>query len=355
MYLEFFGLREHPFRLTPDADFLFMSRAHARAKAYMDYTVLSRDGFVVVTGDIGSGKTTLLNKLLDELPDDVVVAKIFQTQLNEIEFLQAVLAEFGEPANTTSKVELLNTLNDFLIDCYRRNERALLIVDEAQNLSEKVLEEIRLLSGLETNKDKLISIILSGQPELAELVDAPHMEQLAQRVRLRFHLTALSEDETRDYIRHRLDVAGYSGEDLFDEEAYAIIYEYSGGVPRLINSVCDMALLSAYVDESPTVTPRIVRSAIEELGWVPFHERPTQVLKTKKTAVAMPLLPVAGEDGGAPALAAASALTAEISEKVTRLHDFVPRMSAGLMGKMRLIEEQLKDLTRELKSREFKD
>jgi len=350
MYLEFFGLTEHPFRLTPDADFLFMSRAHARAKAYMDYTVLSRDGFVVVTGDIGSGKTTLINKLLAELPDDVVVAKVFQTQLNEIEFLQSVLTEFGEPATATGKVELLNTLNDFLIDCYRRNERALLIIDEAQNLSEKVLEEVRLLSGLETNKDKLISIILSGQPELAELVDAPHMEQLSQRVRLRFHLTALSEGESREYIRHRLEVAGHSGDDIFSEEAYSIIYEYSGGVPRLINSVCDMALLTAYVDESPVVTPQIVRSAIEELGWVPFHERPTQVLK----AAGARSLPSAA-DPAAFAVGGAGHLTAEISEKLTRLHDFVPRMSAGLMGKMRLIEEQLKDLTRELKSREFKD
>src|SRR5690625_4091 len=168
MYLDYYGLTEAPFRLTPDADFLFMSRAHARAKAYMDYTVLSRDGFVVVTGEIGAGKTTLLNKLIHELPRDVLVAKIFQTQLNEIEFLQAVLTEFGVERFGSGKVELLNQINDFLIDMYRQNRRVLLIIDEAQNLSDSVLEEVRLLSGLETKKDKLVSIILAGQPELAD-------------------------------------------------------------------------------------------------------------------------------------------------------------------------------------------
>lgn len=344
MYLEFFGLTEHPFRLTPDADFLFMSRAHARAKAYMDYTVLSRDGFVVVTGDIGSGKTTLINKLLAELPDDVVVAKIFQTQLNEVEFLQAVLAEFGVTPEGSGKVELLNALNEFLIDCYCQNQRVLLIVDEAQNLSNGVLEEVRLLSGLETNKDKLLSIILTGQPELAEIVDAPHMEQLSQRVRLRFHLTALSEQESRDYIRHRLEVAGIGDRQPFAEETLPLIYEYTGGVPRLINSLCDMALLSAYVDEQPTVTVEILRAAIEELGWVPFHERPTQ---TNRQSVAVrPMTEVLATG------AAEAQLTSEVWEKVNRLHDFIPRMSAGLMGKMRLIEEQLKDVSRELRRKQ---
>ncbi|RFA32120.1 ExeA family protein [Alkalilimnicola ehrlichii] len=269
MYLEFFGFTEHPFRLTPDADFLYMSKAHARAKAYMDYTVLSRDGFVVVTGEIGSGKTTLINKLVAELPEDVVVAKIFQTQLNETEFLQAVLTEFGIESYATSKTELLNLLNEFLIECYSADRRVLLTIDEAQNLSDKVLEEIRLLSGLETNKDKLLSIILTGQPELAEVIDSPHMEQLAQRVRLRFHLGALSEDETQNYIRHRMQIAG-NEQDVFLDDALPLIYEYTGGTPRLINSLCDMALLTAFVDQRETVDETVITASVEELGWVPF-------------------------------------------------------------------------------------
>ncbi len=343
MYLEFFGLSEHPFRLTPDADFLYMSKAHARAKAYMDYTVLSRDGFVVVTGEIGSGKTTLINKLVAELPDDVVVAKIFQTQLNEIEFLQALLIEFGIESYATGKTELLNQLNDLLIDCYRQDLRVLLIIDEAQNLGDKVLEEVRLLSGLETNKEKLMSIILTGQPELAKMIDSPHMEQLAQRVRLRFHLNTLSEDETRDYVLHRMHVAG-NDDEVFLNDAFPMIYEYTGGTPRLINSLCDMALLTAFVDERPTVDETVMQAAVEELGWVPFMQRSGQRERAAAALVAE----------AAPELDATVAEVwgdGDIGEKVSRLYEFLPRMSAGLMSKMRLIEERLRAISEDLKRR----
>ncbi|MGA7305500.1 MAG: ATP-binding protein, partial [Rhodothermales bacterium] len=174
MYLDFFQLREHPFRLTPDLDFLFMSRGHTRAKAYMDYTVVTSDGFVVVTGEIGSGKTTLLKKLVSELPDDVVVAKIEQTQLTDVEFLRAVLAEFGRPAaGAVDKVELLGELKSFLYDCFRMNRQVVLLVDEAQLLSERVLEEIRLISGIETNGEKILSVVLAGQPELERILELP--------------------------------------------------------------------------------------------------------------------------------------------------------------------------------------
>lgn len=353
MYLEYYGLTEAPFRLTPDADFLFMSRAHARAKAYMDYTVLSRDGFVVVTGEIGAGKTTLINKLVAELPSDVLVAKIFQTQLNEIEFLQSVLTEFGVEQFGSGKVELLNQINDFLIDMYRQNRRVLLIVDEAQNLSEKVLEEVRLLSGLETNKDKLVSIILSGQPELAQVVDSPRFEQLAQRVRLRFHLGALSFAETQDYIRHRLKVAGVVDREIFTEDAFPVIYEYTGGIPRLINSMCDMALLTAYVDDRQVVDEDVIRASVDELGWVPFQDRPTQRAR-RVDSTNQAVLPQTQPAVAAAAAADADAMTmpADISDKVNRLYEFVPKMSAGLMGKMRLIEERLRDLADDLKRRD---
>lgn len=352
MYLEYYGLSEAPFRLTPDADFLFMSRAHARAKAYMDYTVLSRDGFVVVTGEIGAGKTTLINKLVAELPEDVLVAKIFQTQLNETEFLQAVLTEFGVERFGTGKVELLNQINDFLIDMYSQNRRLLLIIDEAQNLSDTVLEEVRLLSGLETNKDKLVSIILAGQPELAQVVDSPRFEQLAQRVRLRFHLGALSLEETRDYIRHRLSVAGVADREIVADDAFPMIFEYTGGIPRLINSICDMAMLTAYVDDRQVVDEDVIQASVEELGWVPFRDRPTQRARREaSTNQALPVQAAALAAGRADGQAVLD-LSDGISEKVERLYEFMPRMSAGLMGKMRLIEERLRDLAEDIRRRE---
>jgi len=208
MYLELFKLRELPFRLSPDPEFLYLSQAHARAKAYMESTVWFTDGFVVITGEIGCGKTTLIETFLRELEKDVLVAQINQTQVSSSEFLQSVLVAFGFKPFRMKKAELLATLNEFLIEQYHAGRKIMLVVDEAQNLSERVLEEIRLLSGLETTKEKVLRIILAGQPELSEKLDAPELEQLTQRVRLRFHLPALSNVELHAYILHRLEVAG---------------------------------------------------------------------------------------------------------------------------------------------------
>ena len=187
-YVEHFKLKEQPFRLTPDPEFVYWSKQHARAKAYMESTIWLADGFVVVTGDIGSGKTTLLQSFLSEIEDDIVYAVISQTQLTPTQFLQAVLTEFGFKPFNKRKVELLDMLNMFLIEQYSNGKKVILIVDEAQNLSKKVLEEIRLLSGIETHKEKVLRIILAGQPELKETMDSPNLKQLVQRIRLRFHL-----------------------------------------------------------------------------------------------------------------------------------------------------------------------
>lgn len=274
MYLKAFGLKEFPFRLTPDSDFLFMSTAHSRAKAYMDYTIWNRDGFVVITGEVGSGKTTLLQKLLSELDENVSVAKVFQTQLDEVEFLQAVLLEFGlDPFKTEAKkVQLMDMLNSFLIDNFRRMKQTVLIVDDAHNLPPRVLEEIRLLSGLETRKQKILNVILLGQPELNERLEAPGMEQLLQRVRLRYHLKALTEAEAEDYIDHRLRVAGAT-QKIFPHDVIAPIHTYTGGVPRLINTLCDTALTCAYADNQSIVTVETVSAACEELQWLPYAKR----------------------------------------------------------------------------------
>jgi general secretion pathway protein A len=273
MYLEHFQLNELPFRLTPDPAFLYLSKHHARAKAYMESTIWFTDGFVVITGEIGSGKTTLLETFLRELEKDVVVAQVAQTQVSPIEFLQAVLVQFGFSPFKMRKAELIATLNQFLVEQYAAGRKVLLIVDEAQNLSNRVLEEIRLLSGVETTKEKVLRIILAGQPELNEKLDSPELIQLVQRIRLRFHLTALTPEETQAYILHRLEVAGTHGRLLFADETYPIIFRYSGGVPRLINTLCDTSLMITYAQELPSVGPPQLKAAIEELQWVEFAAR----------------------------------------------------------------------------------
>ncbi|HUA89829.1 MAG TPA: AAA family ATPase [Steroidobacteraceae bacterium] len=274
MYLEPFKLKELPFRLSPDPAFLYLSKQHARAKAYMESTIWFTDGFVVITGEIGSGKTTLIESFLKEVPADVVVAQINQTQVTAIDFLQAVLAQFGFSPFKMRKAELISTLNNFLIEQYAAGRRVLLIVDEAQNLSMRVLEEIRMLSGVETTKEKVLRIILAGQPELNDKLDAPELEQLTQRVRLRFHLQTLTEDETRAYIQHRLEVAGAGDRELFAPDTYAEIFRYCGGVPRLINTLCDTAMMAAFTADREVVTRADIASAVAELQWVDFAHRP---------------------------------------------------------------------------------
>ena len=277
MYLDHFRLKEHPFQITPDSDFLYMSAAHSRAKAYMDYSIRNRDGFVVITGEVGAGKTTLIRKLLSEFDDNVVVAKIFQTQLDETQFLQAVLVEFGLNPFNAGKVELMDMLSSFLVESFLKRKQLVLIVDEAQNLNRRVLEEIRMMSGLETEKQKILHVILVGQPELNETLDAPGLEQLTQRVRLRFHIAALTEAEAADYVYHRLRVAGAANpEALFARDAIPTIYEYTGGIPRLINTLCDTALTCAFADDSAGVDEATVKSAVLELQWKPFSARSRQ-------------------------------------------------------------------------------
>ena len=267
MYLENFGLQESPFRLSPDPHFLYLSKHHARAKAYLDSTVVLEDGFVIITGEVGSGKTTLMKCFMESLGEHVIYAHIAQTQLTPVQFLQCVLADFGFKPFKMRKAELLDMLNHFLVDQYSAGNKVLLIVDEAQNLSSHVLEEIRLLSGVETSKDKVLRIILAGQPELNQTLDSDNMRQLVQRARLRFHLGPLSEKETQEYISHRLQVAGAGDREIFDQELIPTIFRFSGGIPRLVNTLCDTAMLCAFAEEKDTVGLNDLTAAIEELGW----------------------------------------------------------------------------------------
>ena len=291
-YLEHFNLSEQPFRLTPDPDFVYWSKQHARAKAYMESTIWLADGFVVITGEIGSGKTTLLQAFIGELDESIVYAVVSQTQLTPTQFLQAVLAEFGFDPFKKRKVELLDMLNMFLIEQYSSGKKVVLVVDEAQNLSKRVLEEIRLLSGIETHKEKVLRIILAGQPELRDKLESEKLKQLLQRVRLRFHIGPLDQREMREYIEHRMEVAGSSGNDIFADDTFPIIYRFTGGVPRLINTLCDTALLCAFAEQRTQLAAEDINAAVEELGWQkkppPTEEAPvpavSQLMARKRPA-----------------------------------------------------------------------
>ncbi|BAV34029.1 ATPase [Sulfuricaulis limicola] len=344
MYLEYFKLKELPFRLTPDSEFLYMSGAHSRAKAYMDYSVWNREGFVVITGEIGCGKTTLIQKLLSELDENVLVAKIFQTQLDEVEFLQAVLVEFGLNPFNAKKVELIDMLNTFLIDNYLQLKQLVLIVDDAHNLSLKVLEEIRMLSGLETRKEKVLHVILVGQPALSEMLDTPEMEQLVQRVRLRYHIKSLSETDMRDYIHHRLRIAGAADpEGLFSQDTFPVMYKYTGGLPRLINTLCDTAMTVAFADNVRSISLSVLNSAIEELQWLPYAKR----VNKRRAGI------------GAPGRAEMEALLHENTQALVNLDRQFHRMDSmapaltSLTSRLSNIESHLKRIADFLDSTQF--
>ena len=286
MYTELFKLKDLPFRLSPDPEFLYLSKNHSRAKTYMESTVWFTDGFVVITGEIGAGKTTLIETFLRELDKNVVVAQVNQTQVSSVEFLQAVLVQFGFSPFKMKKAELISTLNSFLIEQYAAGRKVLLIIDEAQNLSLRTLEEVRMLSGVETTKDKVLRIILAGQPELNAKLDSPELVQLAQRVRLRFHLSAMSPDDMRAYILHRLEVAGASGRTIFAEECFDQIYRYTGGVPRLVNTLCETAMMAAFALDHDVVHLPDLNSALEELQWPEFSARKAAYRQAGSTSTA---------------------------------------------------------------------
>ncbi len=274
MYTRFFGLNEKPFSITPDPRYLYMSRRHADALAHLLYGISESGGFIQLTGEVGTGKTTLVRGMLERLPEQASVAVVLNPQLTTIEFLQTICEELGIelPKEVTTKA-LIDKLNWHLLEAHAKGRRTVVIVDEAQNLSTDVLEQVRMLTNLETAKQKLLQIILIGQPELRELLDRNDMRQLAQRITGRYHLEPLSRSETSGYIKHRLKVAGGLNE-IFTAKANNEIYRLSGGVPRLVNVIADRALLAAYTRETRTVSPSLVRRAGAEVtGKRPLDRR----------------------------------------------------------------------------------
>jgi general secretion pathway protein A len=269
MYENFFGFKEKPFKLVPNPAYLFLSKSHEEALAHLNYALSQGDGFVEITGEVGTGKTTLCRAFLESLNEGVEAAYIFNPKLGPKQLLEAINDEFNlpqEPTSTyTSTKDYIDQLNRFLMQKKEEGKKVILLIDEAQNLRRNVLEQLRLLSNLETNKDKLLQIVLIGQPELAELLNSRELRQIGQRITLSYQLTPLNYSETRDYIQYRLNVAVHKAPVPFTRLAFRHIYGYSKGVPRLINIACDRALLAAFGLNRTKITGHIAKAAVKEL------------------------------------------------------------------------------------------
>jgi len=266
MYLEYLGLKEKPFSITADPSFLYLSRKHREALSHMTYGVRERKGFIEITGDIGTGKTTLCKAFLRQLDPTTKTALILQPGISELQLLQSVVQDFGLNPTQPSRFTLFNQLNQFLLAQAEEGHDVVLVIDEAQNLSLRLLEEIRLLSNLETDKEKLIQIIFVGQPQLREKLAQPSLEQLRQRIGVRYHITPLDVDELRTYINHRLHIAGANGGLEWTEDGIEEVYRCSKGIPRLINLLCDRSLLACFVHRVKRVDRELVRRSYQELA-----------------------------------------------------------------------------------------
>ncbi|HBA85855.1 MAG TPA: ATPase [Verrucomicrobia bacterium] len=265
MYLEFFGLTEMPFNITPDPRFLFFSTRHREAFDHLMYGIHNRKGFIELTGEVGSGKTTLCRALLSSLPSNVRTALVLNPSLTETQLLRAILNDFGLQVKGRDRLAYIERLNEFLLEQIKEGNNVLLIIDEAQDLIPEVMEQIRLLSNLETDQHKLMQIILAGQPELHERLARPEFRQLRQRIIVTCKLQPLDENDTAAYIVHRLSVAGASSEVVFDEGAIRMIYKFTVGTPRLINNVCDSALLAGYVAGTRIIRVHEIKKAIAHM------------------------------------------------------------------------------------------
>jgi general secretion pathway protein A len=267
MYQRFFGLRESPFNVNPDPRYLFMTAQIQEALAGLMYGIQNRKGFILLTGEVGTGKTTLLNRLLDWLRGQrVATAYIFNSRLEVNHLFDFMMADFDIPCESREKSHILLALNQWLLERYRAGETAVLIIDEAQNLSDEVLEEIRLLTNLETATEKLLQIVLTGQPELEEKLKRPQLRQVRQRITISCRTKALTIEETFGYVAERLRIAGVNGEPVFSKEAIETVHLYSRGIPRIVNLLCEHSMINAYVDSLRPIPARLVEDVAREFN-----------------------------------------------------------------------------------------
>lgn len=271
MYESFFKLRIKPFDLLPDPRFIYLSKSHKKAQTYLDYGIRERSGFILLTGEVGSGKTTLIRDLLDKRYEKVVLSKIFNTRVTSEQLLAMINDDFGLAVQGKDKVTLIRDLNGFLIDQYSCGNQPILIIDEAQNLSAELLEEVRMLSNLEAANSKLLQIILVGQPELRTILAAPELRQLRQRININCHLQALSRVEIEQYIVRRLEVAGNSSAVDFSPGSLDAIFRYSRGIPRLINIICDFLMFLAFAEETTSLSVEMVSDVIGDLDFENYY------------------------------------------------------------------------------------
>jgi general secretion pathway protein A len=311
MYEDYYGFTEKPFSLTPDPKYLFKSASHASAFDLLQYAIRRREGFVVITGDIGTGKTTLCRALLEQIDRRTFSALVLNPFLSEEDLLRLILQEFGVVSREeirrghlagVSKQELIETLNEFLLSLRAIGAQALLIIDEAQNLPMQVLEQIRILSNLETAKDKLLQIVLVGQSNLKDLLRRPELRQLDQRVSIRYDLKPLSAEETAAYVQHRLSVAGGGAAVTFAPKSLARVHQFTGGIPRLINLLCDRSLLTAYSSHSTRVAPACVAEAAESLQLERRSRSPRHWLRQRLAPFTAGVVLAAMVGGGAMAM-----------------------------------------------------
>lgn len=335
MYEEHFSFKHKPFDLVPNPDFLFPSSTHKKAITYLDYGIKEKIGFVLLTGEIGSGKTTIIRNLIKNIGSSVKLSKINNTKVTSEQLISMINEDFGLAVEGKSKTKLLSELNEFLIEQYAKQMQPILLVDEAQNLSPDLLEEVRLLSNLETDRAKLLQIILVGQPELKKTLMRPELTQLRQRINVSYHIAPLTIDETSKYIKHRLSIAGNPNAIKFEDDMLYLIYQFGRGIPRLTNILCDFALLTAYGDGKKVVDLETIQAVTEDLESQNLlnESQDAAATETESNNEDANLMKEAGniairliqlEDmvkGNLPDMVALAEKVAELEEKITKMNN----------------------------------